>query len=380
MKAHCRFFALLTLLPAFLGCTNATPPPIEIGHVSDKTRLDKAGDQAEFGMRLALHELQNDDALAQTFGGRKLQIRHTDTRGKLDAFEAQAVRLDSVNRCVALLGGLANAETAALSNAKVPLLTFHGQPSSNAGNHVIYLGMSPSRQGAALAKVVAEDAMTSRIVILIDERGVEATVLSESFRKALEAARHDAKADPVAVQVLRFAKDAKWNELIERMNSLELQVAVFAGSVHDFNAWRKVLRREFVGEQPHLLYAGSDGDHRLFDLEGDATTPVELATSFYADPKSDKIAAFTKAFREAFQTEPDVHAALAYDGTRMLVEAMKQKPKELTPEKLREELLKTTIDGLTGPLTITTDREVTRPLFVVRWQNGKLTAVKTIAP
>ena len=37
-------------------------------------------------------------------------------------------------------------------------------------------------------------------------------------------------------------------------------------------------------------------------------------------------------------------------------------------------------DGLTGPLTITADRQVQRPLFVVRWQNGTLTAVKTFNP
>src|SRR5439155_25720668 len=131
------------------GCfTGSTPPPIEIGHVSDKTR----GDQAELGLRLALSELSKDDSLPQAFGGRKIQIRHTDTQGKLDAFESQAVRLETVSRCTALFGGLSTAETAALANAKIPLLTFHGQPAASPRNHVFHFGMSPGRQRAVFAK------------------------------------------------------------------------------------------------------------------------------------------------------------------------------------------------------------------------------------
>src|SRR5262245_28071162 len=86
----------LTVLAA-AGCTGSTPAPIVVGHVSDKTRADKAGDQAELGIRLALHELTQDGTINEAFGGRKIEMHHTDTRGKLDAFESQAVRLDSVN-------------------------------------------------------------------------------------------------------------------------------------------------------------------------------------------------------------------------------------------------------------------------------------------
>jgi len=384
MRRRSQSIAFVAILLGFTGCfTGGTPAPIVVGHVSDKTRLDKAGDQAELGIRLALHDVNNDSALADAFGGRKIEVHHTDARGDLDKFKSQAVRLDSVNRSLALFGGLSAAETAALSHAKVPLLTFHGQSASGAGNQVFYLGMSPIRQGTVLAKFVAEDAKAIQVILMIDEGRAEATALAESFQKTLAEVRKQDKDQDAKVLALRFAKDAKWSELIERMNALEPHAIVFAGTVQDFNAWHKVFRRELLASDPQVLYAGSDGDQRLFDLEGDAKSSVMLATALDFDPASQKVTSFKKAFRDAFPTEaePDVHAALAYDGFRMLVEAMKGTATQLTPERVRDELLKTKdFAGLTGPLTIPADRVVERPLFVVRWQDRVVTPVKMYAP
>jgi len=45
-------FVLGMILLGLVGCnTGATPPPIVVGHVTDKSRLDKAGDEAELGLR-----------------------------------------------------------------------------------------------------------------------------------------------------------------------------------------------------------------------------------------------------------------------------------------------------------------------------------------
>ena len=381
MRFSAGIMILGSMLFAVTGCnTNATPPPILIGHVSDKTRLDRAGDQAELGIRLALSEVQKDGTPPEELGGRKIEVRHTDTRGELAAYESQAVRLDAVNRCVALMGGLSAQEVTALDHVKMPMLTFHGQQVSGASNQVFYLGMTPSRQGEVLGKVVVEDRSVKRIVIVQDERRSDLTDLAETFQKAAFNARADLVAQFAKITILRFAQDAKWSDLVQRLSDQKPDAIVFAGSVQDFNAWYRVFRKEFGKGAPQLVYAGNDGDSTLFDLDN-AEVSVLLATAFYADPDSEKMGTFMKAYRAAFETTADVHSALAYDGFRMLVEALKRTPTQLTSERIREELLKTKdFEGLTGPLTITADRQVQRTLYVVRWQNGVLKAVKTFAP
>jgi branched-chain amino acid transport system substrate-binding protein len=381
MKRIALSFFLAPLLFGLIGCNGATPTPIVIGHVSDKTRLDKAGDQTELGIRLALHEVSKDGTLADTFGGRKIEVHHTDARGDLDKFESEAVRLDSVNKCLALFGGFSTQETAALNNARVPLLTFHGQPVSGANSQVFYLGMSPGQQGAVLAKTLVEDAKAKRITILMSDKRPDAVALVDSFQKTLKESE-----GPAEVMTLCFGADSNWPDLIQRMIRQVPHTVVFAGSVQDFNAWRRMLRKDHADANPQIVYAGADGDHRLFDLEGGDKTSILLATAFYADPANEKITAFRKAYQEAFQTEPDVHAAVAYDGFRILVEAMKRtsplptadRLREELMDRLREELLKTKdFEGLTGPLTITPERQVQRTLFVMRLENGTLTVLKT---
>jgi branched-chain amino acid transport system substrate-binding protein len=359
------------------GCGGSTPAPIEIGHVSSRT--ENAGKQAELGLRLALNEfeLSKEDL----FSGRKIQIHHTDTQGKLEAFESQAVRLESVNRCVSLFGGLSTAETTALGNAKVPILTFSGQPAAGAGNNVFYLGMSPSRQGSALASVVADNAKVAKVLILADERRPESLALTEAFRKAwTDLRKKEAKAEPASV--MRFSKDTPKEEFVERVQSFGPDAVVFAGHVQDFNKWHRTFRNDVFVGNPQVVFAGDDGDpRRLFEQDRDSKASILLASAFYADPASKEITAFTKAFRDAFQTEADVHAALAYDGLRILVTAMKETRTQLTPEKIREELLKTkNFAGLTGPLTFNADRELQRPVFVMRWQNGNVTLEKKLDP
>ncbi len=369
---------------AIAGCyTSPTPPPIVIGHVSDKSRVDKAGDEAELGIRLALHELNKENALTEAFNGRAVQVRHTDAHGDIDAFESQAVRLETVNRCVALMGGTSAKEVAALDHVKIPILTFYGQPVSGASNDVFYLGMSPLRQGEVLAKVVAQDAKAKHVVILLDERRLDSSALAEAFQKTFAQTRQGDKAEGDAVLTLRFGKDAKWDDLIGRTCAREFQAVIFAGTVQDFNAYHRVFRREFVLSEPQLIYAGNDGDQRLFDLAPGTKAAVVLASAFYADPASEKITEFMKAYRSSYETEANVNAALAYDGFRILITAVKNAntSSQLTPERVREELLKTKdFDGITGPITITADRQAKRPLHVMRWQNGALKLVKTFTP
>src|ERR1700719_2448531 len=88
------------LLAGPAGCFGpSSPPPIYLGHVANLSAADQSGLHAERGIRLALKQL-TDDNLAESLQGRPLHVRHTDTKGLLDAGESEAVRLGGVNRVV----------------------------------------------------------------------------------------------------------------------------------------------------------------------------------------------------------------------------------------------------------------------------------------
>src|SRR5205823_130248 len=106
-RGRMNYRLLLLFAVSIAGCGgSATPEPIYIGHVANLSGPQhQAGDQAALGMRLALR-----DKDAGQIDGRPLVVRHTDTRGQLEAYEAQAVRLVAISKVAALYGGTSPAE------------------------------------------------------------------------------------------------------------------------------------------------------------------------------------------------------------------------------------------------------------------------------
>src|SRR5947209_20430576 len=77
--------ALAAMLLMAAGCQNsAGPPPIVLGHVANLSGIDPAGRHAGQGIDLALKEAA-DANIAEALEGRPLHVRHTDTRGEVNA-------------------------------------------------------------------------------------------------------------------------------------------------------------------------------------------------------------------------------------------------------------------------------------------------------
>ncbi len=90
---------------------------------------------------------------------------------------------------------------------------------------------------------------------------------------------------------------------------------------------------------------------------------------------------FAKRYREAFHEEADVHAAVAYEGIKLLYEAMVRGKDALTQLRVRDELKKLKdVNGLTGPLSFTEQRQLRRPAFVMRLDDGGTKIAKRCGP
>src|SRR5262245_46448662 len=143
----------LAMLNAGCGGDSA-PAPAYLGHVATLSGPDKAaGARAMRGIRLAVQE-QNARAKAQN--QRPLIVRHTDTQGKLEAFEGEAVRLATINKVVTLFGGTTPDEVTRMDRARVPILTPLGQRTPGMSDLVFCVGLSPVYQGKVLARFIAE--------------------------------------------------------------------------------------------------------------------------------------------------------------------------------------------------------------------------------
>src|SRR6266446_1665418 len=142
-------YLFLPLVLFLAGCGgSSSPEPIYIGHVATLSGPQRrGGEQAALGMRLALL-----DKTSAQVDGRPLAVRHTDTRGQIEAYEAQAVRLVAISKAVAIYGGASPAEVTRLDRGQVTVLTPLGYRPAGASDQVFCVGLSPRVQGEKLAQ------------------------------------------------------------------------------------------------------------------------------------------------------------------------------------------------------------------------------------
>ena len=355
------------LLAALSGCAAApAPAPIYVGHVATTSGPRPAvGLQEVQGIRLALEDLKS--AGQNLVNDRPVAVRHADASGAIDAFEGEAVRLATVSRVVALYGGNTDEEVIRLSRGRVPLLTPLGDRPAGASDLVFASGMSLAAQAHALARFAVEEKDIRTIVILADETREQARRSADAFdlqfQKAF-AAKHpkESVAKPTR---LTFGKQRTIADLAAQVDA-KSQAVMLAGTNADLSQWRKARPKD----DRIVLFGGEDGSLR------EAGPNIYAASAFALDKASPKTVDFARQYREAFKEEADVHAALAYEGMHILVEALRRAPSPASDALAAE--LRTTKDyaGLAGPLTFGTDQQLRRPIFIGQMAGGVFTAVK----
>ncbi|HWY85198.1 MAG TPA: ABC transporter substrate-binding protein [Gemmataceae bacterium] len=368
-----RKLLLILLLALIPGCgPSPTPLPIYLGHVATTSGPTRAlGEQEVLGIRLAIEELTREGQ--DRLGERPIVVKHADAHGQLDAIEGEAVRLVTISRVVALYGGNSIEEVNRLDRSLVPLLTPLGTRPRGLSQLTFGIGIAPAAQAHALARFAALDQGVRSMAIVMDDRREESRALAEAFEiefhKALEekhAGEKSAKPERVV-----FGKDANFSALAQRMDAAKVQGVLFAGSAQDFEQWCSALSSaEFL-----IFFGGEDGTVREPRLQS-----AFLTSAFAVDKELPKTGAFVQRFREAFKEEPDVHAALAYDGIRILVDALRR-AQNPGGERFLEELRQTKdFPGLTGPLNFGADQHLRRPVFVGRMSGTRFEAVKRYDP
>jgi branched-chain amino acid transport system substrate-binding protein len=127
-----------------------------------------------------------------------------------------------------------------------------------------------------------------------------------------------------------------------------------------------------VGVKAVLL--GGDGwnDPKLLTLGGKALDGAYITSNYSPDDPTLEARAFSSAYRKRFAGAPDQTAALAYDATRILADALKRAGTS-DAKKLRDALAQTVkFAGLTGVVTFDADRNASKPTVIFKLQDGKI--------
>jgi branched-chain amino acid transport system substrate-binding protein len=207
----------------------------------------------------------------------------------------------------------------------------------------------------ALAKRIVETDKRERIAVFrANDRYARAGI-----REFTDAVRRLHR--PVLLEERFESKDTSWDGQLERLRGVRPDAIVVWGRAETAGRAVKALRAagltqpvygpERLAEEAFVAAAGAAAEGAVFAFPFDTRRTDPLWTSFAA------------RFRDRFGRYPDPTSAYAYDGARMLLQAVREAGRDRAA--IRERLFEpATFEGVTGPVRFDATRNnVSSPVF-----------------
>jgi branched-chain amino acid transport system substrate-binding protein len=312
--------------------------------------------------------------------GRKIDVVIDDDRGSPEEAARLAGKLIEQDKVVAIIAGGTSGNSRAAApkaqSAGIPLIC----PSSTdpavtqVGNYIFRACFVDAFQGEVMAKFAFNTLKARKAAILFDFNLSYGRGLTDYFELSF------AKLGGQIVAKRSYTQgDPDFKGQLSSIAQAEPDVIYIPGYYGDVAIIAKQARQ--IGLTQPLL--GGDGwdAPELWQLGGDALNGSFISTHYSVDDPSPAIQKFVREYRQRYgNLLPDAHAALAYDATRVLADAI-ARANTTDGEKVRAALAETkNFAGVTGVISMDANRNAIKPAVVLKLEDGRYIYQETIQP
>ncbi len=382
-----------TLGPLGSGCGNSgnksTDPGVtaEGKHADTKATewkvgayLSLSGEDAAFGIftkdgiELAVDELNKAGGVK----GRLIKVLYEDDKSNPQEATNKVLQLIDRDRVTALLGEVTSARSKAggiVANKKrVPMIT----PSATnpevtkVGAFVFRVCFTDDVQGEAAADFVVDKLGKKRVAVLFATDDLYSSGLTEVFRKQLKQ-----RGGSVVAEKGFLKKETNFTTYLNELKDAKPDI-IYAPIY--YNQMTLIARQgKALGIKGDMFLGGDGWD--ADELVNDAGDELEGAyfTNFYApDVPWANAKIFRVKYNDRFHHDPSSNAAMGYDATELLADAL-TRAKDDSTDALRQAIQDTKdFQGATGGITIDAERNADKPVVVVQIKAKKFTYFSTV--
>ena len=241
------------------------------------------------------------------------------------------------------------------------------------GDYVFRVCFIDPYQGHALATFARRDLKAQTAAILVDARSDYSVGLAEAFRTAFTAAGGR------VVSELKYSEgDSDFSAQLTAIRPLQPDVLIVPGYYTDAGLIARQARS--LGLTATLLGADGWDSPKLVEIGGAAMEGSYLSNHYSVDDPSPAVRKFVEAYRTKYGSEPDSIAALTYDATRLLADAI-ERAGSTEGRRIRDALASTRdFPGVTGTITMDADRNPVKPAVILKVENGRFRFAAAVAP
>lgn len=332
------------------------------------------GQSANKGVRMAIDEANANGGVL----GKKLRLVTEDDQSKAGEAATVVRRLISREKPVAIIGEVASSrslEAAPICQQnKIPMIS----PASTnpkvtqTGDYIFRVCFIDPFQGSVLAKFMLQRGWT-KAAILTDVKQDYAVGLTDFFKDYFTK-----NGGTIVSEQSYSSGDKDFKAQLTSIRSTTPEAILVAGYYNEAGLVASQAR-ELDIKAPLL---GGDGwdSPSLVEVAGDAMEGNFFSNHFSSEDKSPAVQDFLAKYKTKYLETPDAMAALAYDATMLLLDAIKRAG-TTDSAALRDAIAGTNaFPAVTGNITLDASRNATKAAVILKVQDGKFRFVESVAP
>jgi branched-chain amino acid transport system substrate-binding protein len=371
---------LAFLLPAMMVAVPAKAKEIKIGLITPLSGDVKTyGESVRNSFLIAVEEANAKGGVA----GMKITYVIQDDRN--DPTEAANVANLLVNqyRVKAIVGAVTSKATIPVSDiiqaAKIPTLTptaTNPKVTVADGKRKDYMFRScfiDPFQGMVMAKFSRETLKKKRAAVLFDSSNDYSKGTAEVFRDGFQ------KLGGTSVAFEAYGKDdVDFSALLTKVKASGADVLFLPDYYNKVGLIAKQVQEKGL----KIQLVGPDGwdSPDLVKIAGTAIEGGYFSNHYSPDDKRPEVVAWVKKYKDMYGQVPDALGTLAYDGTNLLLEAIRKAGSD-DPKKIRDALASIRdFQGVTGKSTLDRNGDSIKSAAIVRITGGRQKFVTMVNP
>ena len=365
------------------GSKGADGDTIKVGGV-----LEMTGGSASFGISskngidLALKKINEKGVL----GGKKLSLVVADTKSEASEATNAMQKVISQDKVVAVIGpnqSSAVIAAGAINNgSKVVDITPMGtNPDVTVDPKTKKVKPYSFRtcfidpfQGTVMASFASNELKVKKAAIYIDNTSDYAKGLAQFFKENFVK-----NGGQVVIEEAYLQKDTDFKSTLTKIKAAQPDFIYIPGYYQEVGLIVKQAREMGI----NVPMAGGDGwdSAKLPEIAGKAALDNTFFSSLYSpDDTSDLNKNFVAEYKKAYNTNPDVFAALAYDSTLLVAEAI-EKAGSADPVKIGEAMAKIAgFKGVSGEVTFNEEHNPIKSAVIIEHKDGVQTFKTKVNP
>ncbi len=334
------------------------------GEIKVGVNLALSGNLASYGKAtLDGIKLKTDEInAAGGIGGNKIVLIIEDNKGDQTETKNAYKKLAGSDKVVTVIGPITSTNAIAVrrdaAELKVPVIspTATNDKVTQRNSYMFRTCFNDSFQGKIAANFAIKEKKYKSAAILVDMNSDYSKGLSESFKKAFEAA-----GGKIITQEGYQQKDTEFGAQLRKIKESTAQTVFVPGYPPEVPLIIK--QAKVIGLDARLCGADGWDNEAVINGAGNNIEGCFIVGAFSREDNRETVRNFVTSFGKTYNDKPGTFAALGYDSVSMLAEALK---KGTTPETVRDGLhtIKD-FEAVTGKITVTPDGDVEKNAVIL---------------